>query len=214
MNTDFELVRRALAAPSPPPYVYPEAAGGEPAAVLALVREAPLSVVLHVRAASLREHAGELALPGGRRDAGDASLLATALRETREEFGIDPGDVEPVGELLAVPVITGKYSIHPFVGLTRAVPRAASPEIERLVEMDLEPYLAGRAPVFYRLEPWRGSVVPTPFFRLPSGDVPYGATAAVIADLLQRLSRALGCALELRESRDRPWGDRYAREGG
>ncbi len=214
MTFDFDLVRRALGDPACLPEGFPDLTGDERAAVLVLLHEAPLRAVLHVRAASLREHGGELALPGGRPDPGDGSLLATALRETREEYGVEASEIECVGELFAMPVVTGKYLIHPFVGLTHAPARAASREIERLVAMDLQPYLAGLAPIFFKLEPWRGRVVPTPFFRLPSGEVPYGATAAIVVDLLRRLSRAARTTLCLVESEDAPWGARYPRGGG
>ena len=213
MNVDFDLVRRALSSPATLPDAYPRLTGDEPAAVLVLLTADPLAASLHVRASSMREHAGEIALPGGRRDPGDASLLATALRETREELGVDEGEIEALGELFPVPVVTGKYLIHPFVGLTRARARAASPEIERLLSMPLAPYVLGERAVYYRMDRWRGSTFPTPFFKLPSGEVPYGATAAILVDLLRRLAACAGTMLSLIESSEKPWGDRYAKEG-
>lgn len=213
MSVDFSLVRRALREPVPPPVDYPALVGEENAAVLVLLRDAPLRVLLHVRASSMREHAGEIALPGGRAERGDPSLLDTALRETHEELGVPPSEIEPVGGLLPVPVVTGKYLIHPFVGLTHREPHAASSEVGRLFSMDLDAYVTGAAPVFYRMDQWRGRTFPTPFFRLPTGEVPYGATAAILVDLLGRLARAAGTSLALTESSDKPWGDRYVKEG-
>ena len=68
------------------------------------------------RRADLRRHAGEISFPGGRRDEGDADLVATALREAQEEIGLDPAAVE-LGEALppTATFVTG-YRIHPFVG--------------------------------------------------------------------------------------------------
>jgi 8-oxo-dGTP pyrophosphatase MutT (NUDIX family) len=53
-------------------------------------------VLLQQRASNLRDHAGEVAFPGGARESGDTGPAATALREAAEEIGVDPGGVEPL----------------------------------------------------------------------------------------------------------------------
>lgn len=78
-----------------------------------------LSVLLTRRAEHLRYHAGQVSFPGGRMEPGDANIEATALRETHEEVGISPGDVEIAGYLDPVVTITG-YTVTPVVGLIRA----------------------------------------------------------------------------------------------
>ena len=75
-----------------------------------------LSVLLTRRAEHLRYHAGQVSFPGGRMEAGDATLEATALREAQEEVGISPDDVEIAGYLDPVLTITG-YTVTPVVGL-------------------------------------------------------------------------------------------------
>jgi 8-oxo-dGTP pyrophosphatase MutT (NUDIX family) len=69
-----------------------------------------------LRSAGLNAHGGEVAWPGGRRDPGDPDLLATALRESHEEIGVPPHQIEVVGQLR--PFIS-KYGllVTPFVGL-------------------------------------------------------------------------------------------------
>jgi 8-oxo-dGTP pyrophosphatase MutT (NUDIX family) len=79
---------------------------------------AGLSVLLTRRAEHLRYHAGQVSFPGGRMEAGDADVRATALRETHEEVGISPGDVDIAGYLDPVLTITG-YTVTPVVGLVR-----------------------------------------------------------------------------------------------
>lgn len=92
------------------------------------MRQAAVAVVLRAcgaltellvirRAVSERDHwSGHLALPGGRKDAADANLCETAIRETREEVGID---LREGGEVLGrLPTVTPKSSLAPQVAVT------------------------------------------------------------------------------------------------
>jgi 8-oxo-dGTP pyrophosphatase MutT (NUDIX family) len=63
----------------------------------------------------LDEHRGQVAYPGGARDAQDNDLQETALREMQEEIGVNPEDVNVFGHLGDMPIITG-YLVRPFVG--------------------------------------------------------------------------------------------------
>ncbi|MGV3344400.1 CoA pyrophosphatase [Enterobacteriaceae bacterium LUAb1] len=73
-------------------------------------------IILTRRADSLRNHAGQIAFPGGMQESSDTSLIATALREADEEIGLDPGDVRVLGTLPAVTSRTG-FQVTPVVGL-------------------------------------------------------------------------------------------------
>ena len=88
-----------------------------PAAVLICLVERPggPGLLLTQRTAHLRDHAGQISLPGGRAEAGDVSLQATALREAQEEIGLDPQRVEILGELATYVTVT-RYRVHPVVG--------------------------------------------------------------------------------------------------
>jgi 8-oxo-dGTP pyrophosphatase MutT (NUDIX family) len=88
-----ELVRHRL---PPPP------TGGRRAAVLVLFGEEPAhgpDVLLVERASTLRDHAGQVAFPGGGTDDDDAHAVATALREAEEEAGVEPSGVVPLALL-------------------------------------------------------------------------------------------------------------------
>jgi 8-oxo-dGTP pyrophosphatase MutT (NUDIX family) len=77
----------------------PETAAERQAAVLILIatdRDGGPDVLLQQRAPNLRDHAGEVAFPGGARENGDAGPPATAIREAAEETGVDPAGVEPL----------------------------------------------------------------------------------------------------------------------
>ncbi|KAJ7968671.1 nudix hydrolase 15, mitochondrial-like [Quillaja saponaria] len=74
-----------------------------------------LRVILTKRASSLSTHSGEVALPGGKREEGDASYVETALREAKEEIGLDPSLVNVITTL--EPFVT-KYGVMviPVIG--------------------------------------------------------------------------------------------------
>ena len=88
-----------------------------PAAVLVAVTDRPSpGVILTQRTDSLRRHAGQIAFPGGRIDPGDADATAAALREAREEIGLQPDAVELVGVADRYRTITG-FEVQPVVGV-------------------------------------------------------------------------------------------------
>jgi 8-oxo-dGTP pyrophosphatase MutT (NUDIX family) len=91
-----------------------------PAAVLVpiVMRDSGLTVLLTQRTAHLRDHAGQVSFPGGRCESEDQSFIATALREAQEEVGLDPQQVEVIGQLPEYRTGTG-FSVIPVVGLVQ-----------------------------------------------------------------------------------------------
>jgi len=89
----------------------------KPAGVLipVLQHETGLSVLLTQRSVELKHHAGQVSFPGGRMEASDTDIEATALRETREEIGIQEDQVAIIGYLEPMPTVTG-YAVTPVVG--------------------------------------------------------------------------------------------------
>lgn len=89
-----------------------------PAAVLVpLLRQGQEWHLLYIRRTEHAgdRHSGEVAFPGGRREPGDADAVATALREAREEVGLDPGCVQLLGSLRPLHTVSG-YLVTPVVG--------------------------------------------------------------------------------------------------
>lgn len=77
---------------------------------------ADVDLLLIERAATLNDHPGQVAFPGGGLDTGDASLVACALREAEEETGLDPRGVEVLGILPEVPLPVSNFMVTPVVG--------------------------------------------------------------------------------------------------
>ncbi len=78
-------------------------------------RDAGFSVLLTVRSAHLKVHAGQISFPGGKIDPRDASPLAAALREADEEIGLPPASVDILGALDLYDTSTG-FVVTPFIG--------------------------------------------------------------------------------------------------
>ena len=73
-------------------------------------------LVLTVRSANLRNHAGQISLPGGTKEQRDPDFQTTALRESEEEIGLRADQVEVIGKLGDMALPSG-FQITPFVGL-------------------------------------------------------------------------------------------------
>jgi len=95
----IEALKERLRTYSPDPLPMDHAHRDEAAVLVPVIDGVDPQLVLTLRAGSMASHAGEVAWPGGKRDAGDASLTVTALRESHEEIGLEPANVEVVGAL-------------------------------------------------------------------------------------------------------------------
>lgn len=145
----------------------------------------------------MREHSGELCFPGGKPQHDDGELSRTALREAREEIGLDPESVTVIGPMSCVPTATSAYRLNPFLAVIDEHARVewtVSPEVERVVEVPIDAFVRGEARFCVTMFPWRGAEHPTPFFEIDERTVVYGATAYVLWELFVVLA-SLGAPL-------------------
>ncbi len=162
----------------------------QPAAVLVGVREGVQPrLVLTVRTDRLHTHAGQVAFPGGRSDPSDADAVVTALRESEEEIGLDRTLVTPLGYLDRFETISG-YCITPVVAriAARARLHPAPDEVAEVFEVPLAFFLEPANLRRYTME-FRGQQRPMVEF-VYDGHRIWGATAAMLFNLLQRMGRA------------------------
>ena len=171
------------------PVAFGSAGGGRRlGAVLAVFLSAPqgggLAVLLTKRAAHLEAHPGQIAFPGGAVEPGDADFLAAALRETWEELGLAAEELEILGRRPLQPVLD-RWLIHPHLAWWKA-PRALRPDPAEVAAVIVTP-LAELACQHQRGS-WREKDPNLASrYLVAGGEVLWGATARILARLLDRL---------------------------
>ena len=165
-------------------------ANATPAAVLLLLyeREGEPHIVLTRRTNYVEHHKGETSFPGGAFDAEDGDLHTTALRETEEEIGVRPEDVEVLGRLDDIVTITD-FLVSPFVGVLTSpdYPFVVNAnEVAELVEVPLR-HLMDERNLERTVRPFRDRSVL--IFTYHYGDHRiWGATARILKGFLDHLS--------------------------
>lgn len=155
------------------------------AAALLLIYPGPSgpAVPLTVRASGLARHAGQISLPGGAVDPGE-TLAETALREAREEIGIDTSSVQVLGELTPVHVLVSGFTLHPVVAVTHRRPSfdPAAGEVAEILEVSLDD-LRNASSIRRGTRLREGLAVEYPYFALLGHQV-WGATAMVLGEFI------------------------------
>ena len=162
-----------------------------PAAVLVLIapssnaEDAEAEVILIRRVDRGGHHSGDVALPGGRFEAGDVDAAATALREATEEVGLDPvaAGVRVIGELETFWIPISDYRVTPVLAIASRRPdlRPSPDEVEAIIRAPLAAFLPD-APIelvetVIRGFPLRFGAYPTNGLRV------WGATARILGQL-------------------------------
>ena len=158
-----------------------------PAAVLVpIVLRDPLTVLLTQRSHDMPSHPGQISFPGGKMEAYDATPVACALREAREEIGLAATFVETLGFLDSYRTGTG-FQISPVVAFVRpGFAVALDPrEVLEVFEVPL-PFLMDEANHQKHARAWRGRQ--RSFYAMPyEGRYIWGATAGMLKNMHQRL---------------------------
>ena len=159
------------------------------AAVLVPLVDHPhgVTVLLTQRTAHLTSHAGQISFPGGRAEPHDEDAVATALRETAEEVGVDETHVEIVGRLDTYETGTG-YSITPVVGFI-APSFSLTPDPSEVEEVFEVPLAFVLDPRNHKRHSRYFNGIERHFHAMPfEGRYIWGATAGMLVNLYEKLS--------------------------
>jgi 8-oxo-dGTP pyrophosphatase MutT (NUDIX family) len=175
----------------------PPALGARQAAVLVLAyaHAGDWLVPTIVRTQAMKEHAGQIALPGGSVDAGETPSQ-TALREFEEELGASRGQIDVLGPLTPIYVFNSNFYVHPFLGLCGARPdfKPNGNEVAELVEIPIRALLSRENHSSHKILR-RGVTFRAPHIQIGPHRV-WGATCMILAEVMALVSRcaALGGA--------------------
>lgn len=173
------------------PLRFPEGARDGAALLLVYPHDDTLQLPLTVRGSGMRNHTGQVSLPGGRVDAGE-SFEDAALREAEEEIGVDPRTVELIGRLTPLHIPVSGYILHPVVGFTSMRPafQRAEWEVARIIEAPV-PLLSDprtrKREMRTRTVNGQAVEIDVPFYDI-DGEKVWGATAMVLAEFCAILS--------------------------
>jgi 8-oxo-dGTP pyrophosphatase MutT (NUDIX family) len=130
-------------------------------------------------------HSGQIGLPGGKFEEGDADLQATALRETGEELGVNPNDIKVLGGLSKLYIPPSNFTVHPYLGYVNYTPEFTPDprEVDRLIVCDFKELMDQAIRKQKEIELANGQIIQAPYFDI-HGEVLWGATAMMLSELV------------------------------
>jgi 8-oxo-dGTP pyrophosphatase MutT (NUDIX family) len=140
-------------------------------------------IVLTLRADTLGRHGGQISLPGGVIEPGEAFEHA-ALREAHEEIAVNPGDVRILGALTPIDIPVSGFRLHPIVGVSTRRPdfAAADGEVARIIDVPIDHLMTPAAMILTTRER-DGHKAVVPAFSVAGVEI-WGATAMILAEFL------------------------------
>jgi len=148
-----------------------------------------LYTCLTKRPRTMRYHPGQISFPGGKVEKEDLSAEMTALREAREEVGLDHTGIEILGKLSDLYVEVSKFSIQPFLAWADQKPDFVVDfgEVEELILFPVSDFVRNEVISETEMETVSGSlqVKYYPF----NGEIVWGATAMILSELIEILKK-------------------------
>jgi 8-oxo-dGTP pyrophosphatase MutT (NUDIX family) len=137
-------------------------------------------------------HSGQIALPGGKYQDEDMNLRQTALRESKEEVGIDTADVQVIGSLTDLLIPPSRFLLTPFIGYTLQKPvfHADPDEVAEIIEFNIHE-LSDKNLKEKDIAIHGGKVFRTPYYNIQN-HVVWGATGMILAEFSELIKDYIG----------------------
>jgi 8-oxo-dGTP pyrophosphatase MutT (NUDIX family) len=145
--------------------------------------------ILIERPQTMRKHAGQIALPGGKKDEGDKDLIETALRESNEEIGIIPGNINSIGSLATVYITASNYLVHSFAFIHNEKPiiHLNPDEVNQILEVKLSELLLPETKSVSDIQLQNGTKIKNVPCFLIQDKIIWGATSLLLNELKHRI---------------------------
>lgn len=134
-------------------------------------------------------HGGQISFPGGKKELADLSIIETALRESKEEVGVDPSEIRVIGTLTPLFIPVSNTLVTPVAGWIDNRPdfNHQAEEVVFLIEGEIKRFLE---PSIVKTKPFeiKGEMIDIKYFDY-NGHVIWGATAMILNELLMIISR-------------------------
>ena len=160
-----------------------------PAAVLMplIRRDHHWHLIYTLRSSLLHDHSGQVSFPGGSREPQYPYYVATALRDSQEEIGLNPRVVTVLGCLADMDMVT-RFKVTPVVGVCEwPTPLTVNPdEVDRVFSIPIQ-WLADKQNRYFRVHTHLGRDFDAVYFKPYDGETVWGATATMTVELLNLL---------------------------
>lgn len=137
-------------------------------------------------------HSNQVAFPGGKEELEDVDLKQTALRETHEEVGVHPDDMQVLKAMSTVFIPPSNFEVFPFIGLYQK-PKPfviQEDEVENIIEVALTDFLDDALVFEQSLSTSYAENINVPAFKL-NGYTVWGATAMMLSEIKELLKQVL-----------------------
>ncbi len=136
-------------------------------------------------------HSGQISFPGGKFDEADSDIQATALRETFEEVGVNPTDINIIGQLTQLYIPVSNMMVHPFVGVINFKPEfnPNTEEVERIIYAPIK-QLTNSKNRSVKVITSHQKLITAPYFNI-SKEFVWGATAMILAEFVEIINGSI-----------------------
>ncbi|MBX2845630.1 MAG: CoA pyrophosphatase [Saprospiraceae bacterium] len=137
-------------------------------------------------------HSGQIGFPGGKFEEADVNVIQTALRETKEEIGVDIDSNRILGRLTSLKIPITQFQVFPILAYTSESPdfTKEEAEVEEILEVALQDLL-DHPPLTTKFQGSSGVLFDAPYFALGNEKL-WGATAMITAEFLALVRKQLG----------------------